>query len=269
MIHIATVHHHRADWIELQRDYLERFIEEPFRMYGSLEGIAGEFHRFFDVVVPSKGPHSGKLNLLGRIIVGEADPDDLIIFLDGDAFPVSDPIRPVRDLLERSSLAAVCRTENNGDRQPHPCFCAVPVSVWAGLPGDWSPGYCFDRNRTDVGANLLFLLESTGTEWSPILRSNRRDLHPVLFGIYGGFLYHHGAGFQGVKTTRADAGRKPVERGDDATKSELRWRALTQAPGMTQEKVDRIIERAMRNTALSEEVFAQIQADPEFYRRFI
>ena len=65
MIHIATVHFNSGRWIEIQRKYLDRFIGEEFRVYGSLEGVPQEFERFFDVVVPSHGPHAGKLNLLG------------------------------------------------------------------------------------------------------------------------------------------------------------------------------------------------------------
>ena len=30
----------------------------------------------------------------------------------------------------------------------------------------------------------------------PLLRSNRRDLDPVYFALYGDIVYHHGAGFR-------------------------------------------------------------------------
>jgi len=252
MIHIATVHHESAAWIELQHEYLHRFIAEPFRVYGSLQGVSSDYNRFFDVVVPSVGQHMGKLNYLGYVILEDAADDDLIIFLDGDAFPIADPIAPVRALLEHNSLAAVCRAENVGDRQPHPCFCAVPVGVWRELPGDWSSGYCFAENRSDVGANLLYLLERSGRSWAPILRSNRYDLHPVFFGIYGGFLYHHGAGFRRTKVTKTD------------------WfeiRDQLPSDGSVPMK-DLVVERAADNARLSEQVYAEIRSDRNFFRRF-
>ena len=40
-------------------------------------------------------------------------------------------------------------------------------------------------------------------DWYPMLRSNRRDLHPLWFGLYEDLIYHHGAGF-----------RPPVSRAD-------------------------------------------------------
>jgi hypothetical protein len=253
MIHIATVHHDSADWIELQHEYLHRFITEPFRIYASLEGISSDYGRFFDVVVPSVGQHMGKLNLLGYVILEDADDDDLIVFLDGDAFPVADPIGPARALLEDNSLTAVCRTENAGDRQPHPCFCAVPAAVWRELPGDWSSGYCYSEGHSDVGANLLYLLEKADMSWAPILRSNRYDLHPVFFGVYGGFLYHHGAGFRRTKVTRADW---------------LQMRHELESDGSTPTR-ELVVARGAANARLSEQVFAEIQSNRDFFRRFV
>ena len=49
---------------------------------------------------------------------------------------------------------------------------------------------------SDSGGNLLRILERRDQAWTPLLRTNRIDLHPLWFGIYGGFLYHHGAGFR-------------------------------------------------------------------------
>lgn len=270
MIYIATVHHFSPDWIEIQRRYLDRFISEPFRVFASLEGIDREYRKQFDAVIPSKGGHAGKLNLLASAILRKADPDDLIVFLDGDAFPIADPIRPLRQMLDRSALAAVCRTENDGDRQPHPSFCGVTARTWKELPGDWSTGWCFKKYRTDVGANLLYLLESTGTPWAPILRSNRRNLHPVLFGIYGGFVYHHGGAFREVAVTRVDP-QPPRDRGAGTKRRGIPAR-YRRAHGDQDEREER--ERFLRgvsdrNKELSRRVFDDIKADPDFFRKLL
>ena len=47
---------------------------------------------------------------------------------------------------------------------------------------------------TDVGANLLRALTQAQVEWGKMLRSNRVELHPLLFSLYDGVVYHHGAG---------------------------------------------------------------------------
>jgi hypothetical protein len=54
---------------------------------------------------------------------------------------------------------------------------------------------------TDTGTRLYRLLEDAGVEWRPLTRLNRRDLHPLWFGVYGDaaigpVVYHHGAGFR-------------------------------------------------------------------------
>jgi hypothetical protein len=69
-----------------------------------------------------------------------------------------------------------------------------------------------------------------------MLRSNKRDLHPLWFGVYENLVNHHGAGF-----------RKPAMRTDEAT-------GISYA------------DTVARNTRLSIQVFARIKADPRYYR---
>lgn len=249
MIHVLTAHFRSAEWIPIQRRYLDRFVHEPFRVVGSLDRVPDGYEDAFDEIVPSVGGHAGKLNLMARVVMDQADDDDLLLFLDGDAFPIGDVIPAVRTLLEDHALAAVCRTENLGDRQPHPSFCAVPVSTWRQLQGDWSAGWCFAPGHSDVGANLLYRLESTSTPWAPILRSNVVDLHPVLFGVYGDLVYHHGAGFRIGKVTRGDPQTGPRGPGRDRRAERL--------------------ERSRQNAELSDQVLEQIRTDPDFYRQFL
>jgi hypothetical protein len=64
-----------------------------------------------------------------------------------------------------------------------------------------------------VGGNLLRQLELTGTPWLPVLRSNRKNIDPVLFGVYGDTVYHHGAGFRGTdELTRFHLAQAPEPR---------------------------------------------------------
>ena len=141
----------------------------------------------FDHVIEQAGPHSGKLNHLAIEISHEAQESDLIMFLDGDAFPIADPMPLIADGLARAPLIAVRRAENLDDRQPHPCFCATTIGAWRRLGGDWSEGYLWpDRGGkpvTDVGGNLLRTLELTGTPWVEVLRSNRKNPDPLFFAV--------------------------------------------------------------------------------------
>jgi hypothetical protein len=266
MIYVATAHYASDHWVDVQLGYLRRNMGEPYRVYASLEDVPGDHSGKFDAVVNAKGHHAGKLNLLAAEISAVARDDDVLVFLDGDAFPVVDPMPIVHAGLAATRLVAVRRGENASDVQPHPSFCAVRVGDWNSLRGDWSAGYCWSgpdgRPTTDVGGNLLRALELAGASWTPLLRSNRIDFHPLWFGIYGGIVYHHGAGFR-EPLSRADLLDEPaphrlgrrvpglaplVERWDSARAQ--RFRAA----------------RKMSVEQLHADMFARLRSDPEFYR---
>jgi hypothetical protein len=60
-----------------------------------------------------------------------------------------------------------------------------------------------------VGGNLLRRLELTKTPWVEVLRSNRRNIDPLYFAIYGDVVYHHGAGFRGGDLSPVDRANAP------------------------------------------------------------
>lgn len=211
MIYICTVHFETERWISRQRAFLRRNLDRPYRVLACVppQRRGREFYLESAYEPPTKISfnHADKLNYLARIVTLEAKPDDVIVFLDGDAFP----IRPLGTYLEEKlahhPLIAVQRLENDGDMQPHPSFAATTVRFWNDIAGDWNPGFEWtDRHGrivTDAGGNLLQTLNDRGTNWYPMLRSNRRNLHPLWFGLYDDVIYHHGAGY-----------RKPISRLD-------------------------------------------------------
>lgn len=272
-MHIATVHFGSARWIEPQLAYVQRHVRAPL-VWGSLDEIDGldpateaRFHR----AVTLEGRHAPKLNALAAMIADEADPDDIIVFLDGDAFPIA----PLDDWLVTSlasrPLVAVQRSENRGDVQPHPSFCATTVRFWLEIGGDWRAGPTWTNSTgdtvTDVGARLWQTLADQGIEWTPLLRSNVHDLHPLFFAIYGDRVYHHGAGFRDA-VSRADSTRlsRILRRLGDTGEQ--------QTPG-ARARGFRTLERwalgrtASTNQERSDEIFDAIERDPEFFRRFL
>jgi hypothetical protein len=191
-----------------------------YTSWSVLEGIDSAYGRYFDRVVDQPGKHELKLNRLADEIVAASADDDLLMFLDGDAFPIADPIPLIESGLSVAPLMAVRRDENGGDPQPHPCFCVTRVATWRELAGDWSEGFTWagpgGEPVTDVGAELLRQLERAGISWIKVRRSNRSNLHPVFFGIYGETIYHHGAGFR-QPLSRADLARVDLGGVADAT----------------------------------------------------
>jgi hypothetical protein len=262
VLHIATVHHRSPRWIEIQQRYLRRHISVPFKIWTSLQGIDPSYAVQFDRVLDQAGGHTGKLNNLATEITHEADRSDLLMFLDGDAFPIVDPMPLISDGLSRAPLIAVRRAENLADQQPHPCFCVTTVGTWHDLPGDWSMGYRWKapdgRRPTDLGANLLRTLELTNTPWVDVLRSNREHVDPLFFAIYGETIYHHGAGFRtrgGASRLHYDAAPKRLSVPDnivlralarqiDSARAQT-WRMMTRGPQILESK--RVYDRIQRD----------------------
>jgi hypothetical protein len=265
------VHYRSPLWIEIQGRYLREHISVPYRTWASLQEIDPSYAVHFDRVIDQAGRHSDKLNHLAIEIMAEASEDDLLMFLDGDAFPIVDPMPLISDGLAKAPLIAVRRAENAGDPQPHPCFCVTTVRAWRELCGDWSQGYPWvnsDGERvSDLGGNLLRKLELSKTPWVEVLRSNRKNLDPIFFGVYGDTVYHHGAGFRGFsQLTRLHIALAPKPR--QAPPIPLARGALRQ--------IDRVRRHVWfrdtreRVTKLSDAVFTKIQrGDPDWLAEFI
>jgi hypothetical protein len=289
MLHVATVHWKDDRWIDPQRRYLDRFVEQPFRLWADLEGIdpeahRGRFHHVQDLAATKTFEngifsHTEKLNALAEAIALKAAPDDLLLFLDGDAFPIARLDGFLDQALARMPLVAVRRDENLDDEQPHPCFCATTVGFWTAVGGDWNPGYTWKnaagKDVTDAGGNLLGRLRDRGADWEPLLRTNRVNLRPLWFGVYGDLAYHHGAGFRGglCRRDREAIGRVPEPPPDPAAGASLierlgwhvrvrKWAWIDKRPVVRRER-----KTLRRNKELSDRIYSEIQRDPGFWRR--
>jgi hypothetical protein len=261
MLYVATVHYMSPRWIEIQASYLRRHISIPFQTWGSIEGIDTSHSASFDRVLEQRGPHPGKLNHLALEICSVASDDDLIMFLDGDAFPIADPMPVIEEGLENAPLVAVRRAENLDEPQPHPSFCVTTVGSWRSLPGDWSIGPVWPavngKPTSDVGANLLRTLELSKTPWVQLLRTNGSHLHPLFFGIYGDIVYHHGAGFRDNPVSRVDRERLNAQ----PPPRQLLRHAIKRVLGRSKAGVRGRAEIVERNNRQSRLVFEAIQSD--------
>lgn len=239
LLYVATVHFESPRWIEIQREHLRKHLPAPFQVWTSLEGIDGSYASAFDRVLEQRGEHAGKLNNLAQEISHVAAPEDLIMFMDGDAFPIADPMPTVDAALARCALVAVRRAENVGEPQPHPCFCVTTVGAWRSIPGDWSPGPTWPavegKLATDVGANLMRNLQLSEMRWEALLRSNGTALHPLFYALYGDIVYHHGAGFRDNVLSRADHERLKAS----AAARQSAPSALARIPGPLGERLGR------------------------------
>ena len=276
-MHVATVHWQEELWIAPQLRYMKANLPEH-QIWASINGIDIEPWRSqFKFAEDMQGDHHVKLNALAEKILEVASDDDLLLFIDSDAFPIV----PIDEkLLEGSPLVAIRRDENAAEPMPHPCFCLTTVGFWRELQGDWGIGKFHwtapggDR-LTDGGANLLGQLLERGIEWKPLLRSNKFDLDPLWFGIYGDVVYHHGAGSRPAISYRQtiiqrDAIRKARDAAVIPASIPLLGKFERGMRYRRAEKQQAIIQGQILESAkiLSEEVIASMLTDDEFFRRF-
>ncbi len=292
MINFVTVHFLSDKWVDLQLAYLDRNVNAPYRVFASLNGIEDEGvrSRFF-YVEDVEGQHEDKLNALAQRVVEQSEPEDILVFLDGDAFPIQ-PLQPWLDeALRRYPLVAVQRKENFQDVRAHPSFCATTVGFWKEQGCDWAhtdwitpTGQLFN----DAGGKLATLLQTQGIEWLPLLRSNTRNPHPLWYGVYDHRVYHHGAGFR-TRVSKLDQANVPalvkeVSTREDASLGQLsvalrrRPSLLLHARGRHLQTLARATQRTVfgrtsrrfvaKADAESDDVFDQIVADDRFYRSF-
>lgn len=270
MIHIATVHWKTDKWVDIQLKYFNRYIQDEFRVYAFLNDLPeGHEGKFYYCSTEPIQEHAIKLNLLAERISWEANESDILIFMDGDAFPIHDNIMPfIRSKVALHELIAIQRVESLGDKQPHPCFCATTVGFWNKIKGDWKMGYLWKDKTgmpvTDVGGNMLLKLEERGTNWLPLHRTNKKNLHPLWFGVYENLIYHHGSGFVA-----------PFSRVDREQKVETRflfrliW-VLKSLVAIAERKFETaktpVIQESQR---IEKEFFRKIEKDDFFYQELI
>lgn len=145
-----------------------------------------------------------------------------LVTLDVDSFPVADGwVDTLIAAAAASGLAAILR-EENGDRVlPHPSGLLASRAFCQEEPVSFSPDWDGTREfreflRTtgqagDTGIRIAHRLWTEGQPWGRLRRSNARDLHPVIAGIYDDVLFHLGATSRGV-LFRADLRQSTVHR---------------------------------------------------------
>jgi hypothetical protein len=265
MIHILTVHWKNDHWIDIQLNYFRLNIKIPYKVYAFLDSLAENHRRkYFYSSIENIESHPIKLNLLADMaMLHSTNNDDWVMFIDGDAFPIGDIVTFGKNKLGQYPLLAIQRRENFGDKQPHPSFCLTTIKFWKEINGDWKSGFSWQNSEgkliTDVGGNLLSLLIKNKIEWYPMLRSNKKNLHPLWFGIYEDLIYHHGAGF-----------RDPLSRLDQYSISPKLYRKiLFTLPHRFRIRCYPLNKTIKKNQDLSENVYRRILEDFNFYQFFM
>jgi hypothetical protein len=133
---------------------------------------------------------------------------------------------------------------------------------------------------TDPGGNLLGILEGNGLDWHAMPRTNKKDLHPLWFGIYDDVVYHHGAGFRRMISRvdlRKDSRTRALSLAHRVSKSiSERIPELRKMPGVrrAQDRIKRaFLSRvdwlAYENRTISDNILKEIKKNYKFYECFL
>ena len=219
MIYIITMHHNTDKFLALQARYLYEYTSEDYRVFCGVSGF-GEIsgtqprhiknHLFIDLS-PIYNQHWFRMNYIYDAIAkglsegtitgiehATFQPDDLLVFLDGDAFPMDTWVPKIRDYLSSAQAASVYRLENPEpllDEQhkpyPHPLFFVTRAAFWEKYDLMWE--HWEEYGISTPGPLLKRWFMGNNFEIAPLTRTNAFDIHPVFFGIYDEIIYHHGA----------------------------------------------------------------------------
>jgi len=208
MIHILTVHWKYDFFIETQLKYIKKNIKN-YKIWAAIDSIPHtknfdqEFHFYCDTKIQktlNEMPfHASKLKYLFEKLIKDKNTkdDDVVVFMDNDAWPINPLNSFIEESLKQFQLGAVMRHENAGDSQPHPCFCFTTVGFFKKNNLNWSYGNVDNKNfpnRQDVGGFILQYFKKHNIKWKKLLRTSSLFPHDVLYGIYENLIYHHGAG---------------------------------------------------------------------------
>jgi hypothetical protein len=202
MIHIASVHWKTSAFQDIQFNLVKKNIRN-FSFWVFLDKIPesevnkknSTRYKFYKDSGQSN--HLLKLDMLSQKILKEADDQDIIMFLDGDCWPVHQMDDFIQESLQSYPLVAVVRPENS-EPYPHPSFLFTKVEYWRDNGLAWG-GKSLNGKKFAINYTKNYM-EFKGDAWLPLRRTGGLSDHPVFFSFYGqkgkSMVYHHGAGFR-------------------------------------------------------------------------
>lgn len=201
MINIVTIHHGNSKFIDVQDAYLKKYTNEGYRVFAGLSNCPADYktkHHSVDTLKGVSGHHHLRMNHLVKKVLQTADPNDLLVFMDGDAFPVKPWVADIRKLLQTNKIVAVQRKEI-GDTFPHPIFLCTTVKFWKDNRLSWEFTYKNIVKCQTSGPALEAWINEHKIPWYPLNKTNNIMTHPIFFAVYE-YIYHHGAGFREMIT---------------------------------------------------------------------
>jgi len=212
-IHIITIHYNSSKWLDLQLKKINKHFEnfKIYTIYNKMD-MSNHENQFnyckwgrvrnkgvnFDGIPLRSWNHWTKLDNLTNMVVNDDDTndDDILIWLDCDAFPVADVNDFIDSKLKEFEFFAINRKEMNNSVIPHPSFAGCKVKLWKKFNLSWEgiPHAPLGEETHDTGGKMYAILQKNNIEWYKLNLSHSLTPHTYYFAIYDSLIYHHGAG---------------------------------------------------------------------------
>jgi len=197
MIYVLTIHYKSSQWIPIQTSYLKQNLKH-YQVYSYIDGIEIDlddinftFTGQSSIEIDGSKGHAKKLDQLVSEIKDASD-DDIILFLDGDSFPIAPLNKFIENWISKYDFVSIVRKEMN-HTFPHPSFAFCKFGTWRNQGLTW-------KVKFDTGGVLKDQVEEKNLKWKKLYRTKSMGIHPVMFGVYADLVYHHTAGFRSAVT---------------------------------------------------------------------
>jgi hypothetical protein len=138
--------------------------------------------------------HVRGLNVLLHYFLKVQHRHKYFLFLDMDAFPIRQGwLELLEDKLKNYEIAAPIRSENLETRL-HSSILLVKEEALPHLTFDVSSVGLDMIGKKEADVNIAAYQTDRRNLAYPLLRSNRYNIHPLLFGIYCDLFYHNSCG---------------------------------------------------------------------------
>ena len=252
MLHIVTINWTTDKWIDIQADSFKEFIKIPYKVYTKLGNMGDDMfkkhsHKFY-YCAPGKENEKSHVTIGTKLSLDEIkkdlNPDDIILFIDSDAFLINNLDILIKK-LEEYPFVSCQEPQHEIDptrKIPHPMFLMFKAKTLN------EKLYYYLTTIINMGTGtwwdgLIQWMKDNKYEYYPVERSNKINLHPLYFGLYEDIIYHHWAG-----------SRKMITRPD---------RRLHKQTGESLESI------AEKNHKLSNQVYEQILHQKDVFIEYL
>ena len=279
--------------VRLHLDRIERHTQVPYTLYATTHRTSPDAQAVIagapNVVIYDTAPTDARGNrehayyLDAMAAQALADGASHIATFDQDSFPIADEWVDVLAgaMPETSGVAGVLRAENGDTVLPHPSGLMIRRDFFERFGPSFSPDSDMTREfraflrttgqSSDTGIRIAYILWSQRLGWGELLRSNVRDEHFLIAGVYGDIVFHLGAGVRSslfradLKRSIAHRVSRPIERIPVRSARTRRWK---------QRMLDRVRSRANRRIAAvtheaDEKIRAWMLADSDQLMAFL